>query len=215
MRCPKCSQPVESDSKFCKHCGAQFTAAAAPPAAAPVASAAATIADKAANPYRDPALEKDVWSGRPAWRASYGAWFLWAILSLAAIYAAHCAGADTTVDKVLWVLIGIAALWLLVRQAMISLGMHYRLTTQRLFIQRGMLSRVTDQMELVRVDDVRVRQGIIDRLVNTGDIEVIGSDKTDEVTHLHNISAPNDVAEELRKNVRAVRARGTLFVENV
>jgi uncharacterized membrane protein YdbT with pleckstrin-like domain len=182
---------------------------------APAAAPATTSTDKAANPYRDPALEKDVWSGRPAWRASYGAWFLWAILSLAAIYAAHRAEASTTVDKVLWVLIGVAALWLLLRQASIILGVHYRLTTQRLFIQRGMLSRVTDQMELVRVDDVRVRQGIVDRLVNTGDIEVIGSDKSDEDTQLHNISAPNEVAEELRKNVRAVRARGTLFVENV
>jgi membrane protein YdbS with pleckstrin-like domain len=217
MRCPKCNQAVESDSKFCKHCGAPFTTDPVAAAAAPAAPAVpgAVAADKAANPYRDPAFEKEVWSGRPAWRASYGAWFLWAILSLAAIYGAHRAGADATVDKVLWILIGVAALWLLVRQAMISLGVHYRLTTQRLFIQRGMLSRVTDQMELVRVDDVRVRQGIIDRLVNTGDIEVIGSDKTNEDTQLHNISAPNDVAEELRKNVRAVRARGTLFVENV
>jgi hypothetical protein len=67
----------------------------------------------------------------------------------------------------------------------------------------------------VRVDDVRVRQGIVDRLVNTGDVEIIGSDKTDDTVWLENVSAPSEVAESLRRNVRAARGKGTLFVENV
>ena len=216
MRCPKCNQAIESDSKFCKHCGTTLIEDAVPAAAAasPPAPPAAA-ADKGANLYRDPAFEKDVWSGRPAWRASYGAWFLWAILSLIAIYAAHHLEWNESIRKIIWLLIGVGALWIVVRQAAISLGVSYRLTTQRLFIQRGMLSRVTDQMELVRVDDVRVRQRIIDRLVNTGDIEVIGSDKTDSDTHILSISAPNDVAEAIRRNVRSARGRGAYFVENV
>jgi hypothetical protein len=51
--------------------------------------------------------------------------------------------------------------------------------------------------------------------VNTGDVEIIGSDKTDDTVWLENVSAPSDVAESLRRNVRAARGKGTLFVENV
>ncbi|HUN80913.1 MAG TPA: PH domain-containing protein [Phycisphaerae bacterium] len=217
MRCTACNQPVESDSKFCKFCGApqvQGAVAATAPAAA-AAPAVAPAADKTPNPYRDPAYEKDVWAGRPAWRAAYGSWFLWAVLSLVVLYAAHRFEWSDGIHKAIWLLIALGALYVFVRQAMISMGQRYRITTQRLFIERGMLSRVTDQMELVRVDDVRVRQGIIDRMVNTGDIEVIGSDKTDVDTHLEDVSSPNDVAEAIRRNVRAARGRGAYFVENV
>jgi hypothetical protein len=70
-------------------------------------------------------------------------------------------------------------------------------------------------LELVRVDDVRLRQGIIDRLVNTGDIEIIGSDATDEKLVLHSVFAPAEIAEHVRRYVRAVRGKGMLFVENV
>ncbi len=217
MTCPKCTKPLETDSKFCRHCGASLTPAPISTRQPTPAAASPTVPSPsdAPNIYRDPALEKDVWFGRPAWRASYGSWFLWAIASLSALYGVHRAQGGEGLRTAAWILIGAGAAFVLVRQAMTTLGQEYRLTTQRLFIHRGILSRVMDQMELVRVDDVRLRQGIIDRLVNTGDIELIGSDKTDETVWLEAIANPADVMEALRRNVRAVRGKGTLFVENV
>lgn len=218
MQCISCKATIDADSRFCRHCGATQAMAPTPQAPSANSSPASALSapdEKAANPYRDPAFEKEVWTGRPAWRSSYGQWFLWAVLSLAGLYAMRRYEAGETTRNVAWTLIGAAALFVLLRQAYASLSLHYRLTTQRLFIQRGILSRVTDQMELVRVDDVRVRQGIVDRLVNTGDVEIIGSDKTDDAVWLENVSAPSEVAESLRRNVRAARGKGTLFVENV
>jgi uncharacterized membrane protein YdbT with pleckstrin-like domain len=142
-------------------------------------------------------------------------WFLWAVASVAVLYAMGRYEAGELTRKSVWLLIAATAAVVLVRQALTTLGQRYRLTTQRLFIHRGILSKVVDQLELVRVDDVRLRQGIIDRLVNTGNVEIMGGDRTDENLCLESVGNPADVTEALRRNVRAARNKGALFVENV
>jgi membrane protein YdbS with pleckstrin-like domain len=219
MNCPKCRAEIEADSKFCKKCGAPVestagaaTAVAASPVDAPVSGGAA----RAADPYRDPALEKQVWRGRPAWRAYLGTWGLWLAGCVILLTLVHkWTESGPTARTIAWVLILASAIVLLVRQALVIGGQQYRLTTQRLFLHHGILTRITDQMELVRVDDVRLRQGLIDRMVNTGDLEILSSDETDDKLILHSIFAPAEVAEHVRHSVRAVRGKGMLFVENV
>lgn len=217
MNCPKCRAEIEGDSKFCKNCGATVESATSPTMGTPSPiEAAASAGPRGPDPYRDPALEKQVWQGRPAWRAYFGIWMLWLIGSLVGLYLAHkYTVEDSFWRKALWMLIGASAIVLLVREALVILGQRYRLTTQRLFLHRGILTQVTDQLELVRVEDVRLRQGVIDRLVNTGDIEIISSDETDNKLVLQSVCTPAEVAEHVRRNVRGARGKGTLFVENV
>jgi membrane protein YdbS with pleckstrin-like domain len=221
MTCPKCKAEVESDSKFCKSCGAPVNDVAAAQAAnAPPATADSNPltagAVRAADPYRDPALEKQVWQGRPAWRAYYGVWILWLLGSIVALYAAFkWTIAGSTWRTAAWLVIGASALALLVREGLVIFSRKYRLTTQRLFLHRGILTQTTDQLELVRVEDVRLLQGVMDRIVNTGNIEIISSDETDNKLVLQSVSAPAEVAEHVRRNVRGARGKGALFVENV
>ncbi len=222
MICAKCRATIEDDSKFCKICGAPCerpTFATPPSTTAPTEAAgvmtAAAGSPRAADAYRDPALEKQVWEGRPAWRAYYGIWAAWVIGSILLFLLAHQWQAGPTIHTAIWLLVGATGLALLVREALVILGQRYRLTTQRLFLHRGLLTQVTDQLELVRVDDVRLRQGIVDRLVNTGDIEIISSDQTDEKLTLQSVFSPAEVAEHVRRNVRSARGKGSLFVENV
>ena len=59
-----------------------------------------------------------------------------------------------------------------------KLGVHYRLTTQRLFIREGILTRTLSEVELVRVDDVTVRQGLIQRLFGVGDVLLASTDRS-------------------------------------
>ena len=221
MNCANCHAAIEADSKFCKSCGAPVNdAVAAHAVSAPPATADSNPltagANRAPDPYRDPALEKQVWQGRPAWRAYYGAWLLWLLGSIAVLYAAlKWSVAGSTWRTAAWLLIGASALALLVREGLTIFSRRYRLTTQRLFLHRGILTQTTDQLELVRVEDVRLRQGVMDRIVNTGNIEIISSDQTDEKLVLQSISTPAEVAEHVRRNVRAARAKGSLFVENM
>ena len=193
--------------------------APARPAADDALSAAASGPVGRGGPdlYRDPAQEKEVWQGRPAWAAYYGEWALWllaVIVGLVLTYRGPNAP-DSVLPKVVWTIVLGSAVALWVRQALVIYGQHFRLTTQRLVVRRGILSRTTDQLELVRVDDVRFRQGVIDRVVRTGNIEVLSSDATDAKLVLRGIADPEKTTEHIRRNVRSARGKGSLFIENV
>lgn len=219
MTCRKCSKTVEPDSRFCRWCGRRVRRAAeAAPRKKPVpaAAGAATASDAPAGDiYRDPQHEQFVWAGRPAWRSFTGAWMLWFLLSAGCLYAASTYAADSALVQVVWLFVGGAAVTLFVREALIVYGLTYHMTTQRLFIHKGILTRVTDQVELLRIDDVRISQSVIDRLVDTGSLDVYSSDESDENLKLQSIPSPAGVAEALRRHVRGVRSKGTLAVERV
>jgi membrane protein YdbS with pleckstrin-like domain len=222
MICPKCKITIDEDSVFCKHCGvplapnAEAKPAPAGTADAPAPSTRAAPGGQPADIYRDPKCEQEVWQGRPAWRSYYGLWALWGVVGAIILGTTYQHAATNSVFVwAAWIVVLGSGLALLIRAALFVLSSYYRLTTQRLFIRQGILSRTTDQMELIRIDDVRVKQGLIGRLVNTGDIEVLSSDQTDQALLLESISAPNELTEQLRLHVRGARGKGTLFVEEV
>ena len=213
MKCPQCQKSVEPDSRYCKRCGAKLVR---PGARRATKGARSKRKSKASDVHHDPDQERDIWRGRPCWRAFYGAWLLWLILSAACLVAAYrYADADTALVNVVWLFAGGAAAALLAREALVVYGLSYQLTSQRLFIYRGILTRVTDQMELLRIDDVRLSQGVVDRVVDTGCLEIFGSDETDDNVTLEFISTPMEVAEQVRRNVHAVRSKGVLAVESI
>ncbi len=108
----------------------------------------------------------------------------------------------------------LTGLVILTKAALVILGRRYRLTTQRLFIERGIISQTIDQTELIRVDDVRVHKTIVDRLFGLGSVEVMGTDATDQHLMIEGVVSPEQVAESIRSHMRIMR-RKSLFVENL
>jgi len=84
---------------------------------------------------------------------------------------------------------------------------RYRLTTQRLFVRRGWLARHVDELELYRVKDVVVDQGILQRVLGYGTITVLSDDDTTPEVDLVRISSPINVKELIRTQYRAARRR--------
>lgn len=84
---------------------------------------------------------------------------------------------------------------------------HYRLTTERLVIRRGLLSRHIDELELYRIKDVRMKQDVIGRLLHYGTVEVISTDASTPRLILSNITTPESVKETIRSNYRTARKR--------
>lgn len=83
----------------------------------------------------------------------------------------------------------------------------YRLTTQRLFVHRGWLAKHVDELELYRVKDVVVDQGVFQRLLGYGTITVVADDDTTPRLELTGVGTPAKIKELIRTHYRAARQR--------
>jgi membrane protein YdbS with pleckstrin-like domain len=81
----------------------------------------------------------------------------------------------------------------------------YRLTTQRLFVRRGWLAKHVNELELYRVKDVAVDQGVLQRVLGYGTITVLADDDTTPKVELVGVSRPTKVKEMIRTQYRAMR----------
>ena len=84
---------------------------------------------------------------------------------------------------------------------------RYRLTTQRLFAQKGLVAKHLEEVELFRVKDVTLSQGFIQRLLGVGSVVVLSTDDTAPRLELAGILRPVEVKETLRNAFRAARQR--------
>ncbi len=81
----------------------------------------------------------------------------------------------------------------------LSLVESYLVTTERIKIVRGLLSRDVENFELIRIQDIDYKQGINERIFGIGDIMIRGHDASDPEILLRNVGDPEDVYEILRK----------------
>lgn len=81
----------------------------------------------------------------------------------------------------------------------LSIVEDYLLTTERISIVSGFLSRKIENFELIRVQDIDYKQGITERMLGIGDIFIRGHDSSDPEIQLRNVAHPEEVYETLRK----------------
>ncbi|UCG16064.1 MAG: PH domain-containing protein [Phycisphaerales bacterium] len=168
----------------------------------------------------EPKPEQCLWQGRTHWKHFAGRIALWALAStLYAVLVAWIASRTDVLSAtgacyIAGIPIVAAAVWVGVKLTAVIAGIRYRLTDERLFIERGLLTRTTDQTELIRVDDVRTRKTLIDRLFGLGSVELVSTDTSDRFVTLEGVTGADEVAEIVRGRMRALR-RKSLFVESL
>jgi hypothetical protein len=98
----------------------------------------------------------------------------------------------------------------------LSLVENYVITSERLKIIHGMLSRKVENFELIRVQDIDFNQGVGERIFGIGDIFVRGHDASNPEIVLRNIAEPEQVYEILRRAWLDARKRyGLQFREQM
>ena len=166
------------------------------------------------------AAETELWTGRTHWKHYASKLLVWAtinvVVAIAVGWLAYRVewlafrGAFLAIAGVV-VLSGVAVIG---RMVVAILGRRYRLTTQRLFIERGILSQTVDQTELIRVDDVRLKKSFLDRLFGLGTIVIFSTDRTEPEIAIEGIADPEQVGEAIRTHMRIQRRR-SVFVETL
>lgn len=101
-----------------------------------------------------------------------------------------------------------------VRGLLLRAGESYRVYPDRLEMDRGLLSRRIDNLELFRVRDLGVKQGLMGRLFNYGQVYVHSTDASTPDLVLPAVDRPREFYEALRAHVTTSRAqRRTMIVE--
>jgi len=83
----------------------------------------------------------------------------------------------------------------------------YELTTERLLINKvGVMSTKKDEIELYKIKDVAVKQGIKEKLGGFGDIEIQSSDSSHPTITIKRIKDPNNIKEAIRRAVIDIKS---------
>jgi membrane protein YdbS with pleckstrin-like domain len=108
------------------------------------------------------------------------------------------------------------------------MAIRYRLTSQRLIIERGVLGRTNDRVLVVEIDDLSVKQGAFERMFNVGSVVLDTKDKNtldgttpnsavragEGILTMSGIENPSYVADLIDKARHAERARRGLYMVN-
>jgi hypothetical protein len=92
---------------------------------------------------------------------------------------------------------------------------HYRLTMRRLFISGGFFRRRVDQIELIRIKDLYLKQSMIDQWLNLGMVVVVSSEQTLPRASLLGIERPQYVMDLIWQHTRREQDRKATAIEQI
>ena len=112
--------------------------------------------------------------GHPSWRSMLGFYVKGLLLALVigTVVGLVSRGAEHRVQTV-WVIAGVLIVFMigLARGTLRQIATTYTVTDQRLTIERGLLSREVRETSLDRVQNVRCRQSLTQRMLRVGSVE--------------------------------------------
>ncbi len=157
--------------------------------------------------------EQVIFEGHPSWRSILGFYLkgLLAVLALAALAALASRIAEDEV-KESWIAVAalVALAVVLVVGYLKRLATTYAITTTRLVIRRGILSRAEQHSRIERIQNISTNQSVLQRLLRIGTVEFDTAAGEDDDLEFAGVASPHAVVEAIRQAQRrsgAVEAR--------
>jgi len=164
--------------------------------------------------------EQTVWEARYSMKNFTGRLAARTVLSLGwialAVYAWGEGHPNAQLPTILLgILLGLAWLQLLYRIVRARYGHFYRLTNRRLFVTTGLLRRRCDQMELLHVKDVFLRETLLERWLSLGTVVVVSKESELPTFYLAGVDDPKRVMDLVWHCARVEREGKAVQVDRV
>ncbi len=158
--------------------------------------------------------EQELWRGHPSQILNVRLYFAWGFI-LVLMAAVLCApvlgmgrlGLDTTSTLIALVVIGLVAFIHLGIRYYHLRAIEYIVTTQRVRVLSGLLSKDIQEIELFRVKDTMVHQSFVLRLFGLGTITILSGDAHTPQLILTGVPHAIDLREKIRQEVMTLRQR--------
>jgi DNA-directed RNA polymerase subunit RPC12/RpoP/membrane protein YdbS with pleckstrin-like domain len=213
FKCPNCGKTLRIDEAHqgkktvCPACHKEILIPPKPAERAPQPKIVAPTAAASAMGDLLPQEEKDVLSLRPTLKMYLGRILLAVLVAAAAVALAVVIKAGPTVHRII-IITGLAiALVLFLSVLYKKYSILYRLSTQRLFLVRGLVSRKIEELELFRVRDIQVAQSFWQRILKFGRMTVFSTDASAPRFEMLGVANPLKVKDAIRVHFRTARLR--------
>ena len=148
-----------------------------------------------------PSEETVLWQGSPSQWTNFGAYIVCLLLTAGVI-----AGYLFTPERQIWILAGLAlpliyglSRWWRTR------GQRYEITSERIRISTGLLSRRTSEIELYRVRDYTVEEPFWLRLIGRGNLIIETADRTTAHVVIRAVPGVNALKDQVRAHTERMR----------
>ncbi|HYH58771.1 MAG TPA: PH domain-containing protein [Thermoleophilaceae bacterium] len=155
--------------------------------------------------------ERELFSGHPSWRSTLTFYIKGLVVAAVAAGIGYLVGDEGTAALVGVAILAVAVVVGFVRR----LSTTYTITTQRLHIRRGLISRRTQEARLERVQNVNTSQSALERILQVGSVDFDTAGTTDSDFTFAGVSQPEKVVRAVDEAQREHAAEPRLETDGV